>query len=72
MLQAFTNGRGFDIDLDMHRSTNHNNLLSNIDLGLGQRPWLSSGDARRGAHAGGLSAHPCPSTSFAVCVLHGT
>ncbi|KAL4458884.1 hypothetical protein ABPG75_013749 [Micractinium tetrahymenae] len=48
---AFTNITGVDINLDMHRSGNHNNLFSNIVLGAGLRPFDSSGDAGRGAHA---------------------
>ncbi|KAL4423187.1 hypothetical protein ABPG77_000320 [Micractinium sp. CCAP 211/92] len=48
---AFTNITGVDINLDMHRSCNHNNLFSNIVLGAGSRPFDSSGDAGRGAHA---------------------
>lgn len=35
---------------------NHNNLFSNIVLGAGSRPFDSSGDAGRGAHAGECSA----------------
>lgn len=30
----------------------HNNLLSNINVGAGTRPFSSSGDAMRGSHAG--------------------
>jgi hypothetical protein len=30
----------------------HNNLWTNIDVGVGTRPFLSSGDASKGAHAG--------------------
>lgn len=48
---AFTNITGVNINLDMHRSCNHNNLFSNIVLGAGSRPFDSSGDAGRGAHA---------------------
>lgn len=36
----------------------HNNLWSNIDLGLGNRAFLSSGGGMRGAHAGALR-HGC-------------
>jgi hypothetical protein len=53
LLQAYTSGRGVDMSLDMHRGAVHNNLWSNIDVGLGTRAFLSSGDSGRGAHAGG-------------------
>jgi hypothetical protein len=52
LLQAYTSGKGVDMSLDMHRGAVHNNLWSNIDVGLGTRAFLSSGDSGRGAHAG--------------------
>lgn len=38
------------------RAAVHNNLLSNIDVGEGTRPFASSGSAPRGAHAGASPA----------------
>ncbi|PSC76403.1 Zinc finger CCCH domain-containing 64 [Micractinium conductrix] len=48
---AFTNVKGINTNLDMHRGGVHNNLWSNIELGRGTRPFASSGDSSRGAHA---------------------
>ncbi|KAL4433787.1 hypothetical protein ABPG75_000228 [Micractinium tetrahymenae] len=48
---VYNNGRGKDMSLDMHRSAIHNNLWSNIDVGEGTRPFSSSGQTVRGAHA---------------------
>lgn len=48
---VYNNGKGVDMSLDMHRSAVHNNLLSNIDVGAGTRPFSSSGQVIRGAHA---------------------
>ncbi|PSC67722.1 band 7 [Micractinium conductrix] len=52
---VYNNGRGVDISLDMHRSAVHNNLLSNIDVGLGTRPFASSGKGSKGTHSGANS-----------------
>ncbi|EFN53345.1 hypothetical protein CHLNCDRAFT_137073 [Chlorella variabilis] len=48
---AYTNSRGVDMSMDMHRGGVHNNLWSNIDVGLGSRTFQSSGAASKGAHA---------------------
>lgn len=37
----------------------HNNLWANIDVGLGTRPFQSSGDTQRGSHAGQLAPVVC-------------
>jgi hypothetical protein len=37
----------------------HNNLWANIDVGLGTRPFQSSGDTQRGSHAGQLAHVVC-------------
>lgn len=48
---VFSNGGGFDLNIDMHRGGPHNNLLSNLNTGLGQRPFKSGGSDGRGAHS---------------------
>jgi len=49
---VFSTGKGFDLNIDMHRAGSHNNLYTNIDVGLGQRAFFSGGDVSRGMHAG--------------------
>ncbi|PSC74164.1 sugar phosphate phosphate translocator [Micractinium conductrix] len=49
---VFSNGRGFDVNIDSHRGGTHHNLLSNIIVGLGTRTFRSGGAAYRGAHSG--------------------
>lgn len=46
---------------------NHNNLFSNIVLGAGSRPFDSSGDAGRGAHAGEPSREQQPHRHWRQC-----
>ena len=49
----------------------HNNLWSNIELGRGTRPFASSGDSSRGAHAGGCRlrlAGEGRGCSFPACI----
>lgn len=62
-----SNGRGLNVNLDMHRGAVNHCLWTNIDLGRGARPFDSGGNVMRGAHAGGWapSSVLCP----AVCPL---
>ena len=46
------NGRGVNIAFDHHKSVNHANLFSNIDVGKGTRIWKSGGSTALGKHAG--------------------
>lgn len=49
-----SSGSGQSLAMDMHRGGVVNNLWTNLDLGLGSRPFESGGGTSRGAHAGGL------------------
>eukprot|EP00879_Flechtneria_rotunda_P032519 GHRR01035736.1.p1 GENE.GHRR01035736.1~~GHRR01035736.1.p1 ORF type:complete len:835 (+),score=148.35 GHRR01035736.1:180-2684(+) len=48
---VFMNGGGYDINLDHHRSSPYQNLFTNIDLGLGTRVFVASGDKTWGSHS---------------------
>ncbi|KAL4458886.1 hypothetical protein ABPG75_013751 [Micractinium tetrahymenae] len=48
---VFSNGGGLDMNIDLHRGGPHNNLLSNLNTGLGQRPFMSGGYDGRGSHS---------------------
>ena len=50
---VFSNGKGVDIAFDHHRKAPIENLFTNIDLGIGARPWYSGGNSRyEAAHSG--------------------
>ncbi|KAL4422481.1 hypothetical protein ABPG75_008678 [Micractinium tetrahymenae] len=51
-LCVFSNGKGVDVNIDSHRGGTHHNLLSNINVGRGTRPFQSGGAQYRGAHSG--------------------
>ena len=113
-VQVYSNGKGTDVNIDMHRGGEalhqvaisaaslgihtssfhthrlhiactagpHNNLASNLDMGLGQRAFGSGGDGHRGDHAGeekimwncgGVKpACPAPESGCAVsCISFG-
>lgn len=55
-LNAFTAGRGLDLNVDHHRAGPWANLFTNINVGCGSRPFFSSGRQGKGAHAGGQGA----------------
>ena len=52
---VFSNGRGVDLNMDHHREANYSSLFSNLDCGVGQRPFDSGGSSNRGAHSGAYS-----------------
>lgn len=47
---VFSNGSGIDICMDHHRAAPYQNLFSNIDLGIGSRPFACGGGGDRGSH----------------------
>ena len=54
---VFSSGRGVDLNMDHHREANYSSLFSQIDCGLGTRPFDSGGSRDRGAHAGAWSTY---------------
>ncbi|KAL4457378.1 hypothetical protein ABPG75_012243 [Micractinium tetrahymenae] len=54
-LNVIADGAGIDTNLDMHRAASYGNLLTNLDLGLGLRPFQAGGRGDRGAHSGRLN-----------------
>ncbi len=53
---ALINGTAKDLNMDHHRRGPYANLWSNIDLGIGARPFASSGDASiNGNHTSSFS-----------------
>ena len=52
---VFANGRGVNLNMDHHREANYSSLFSNLDCGLGTRPFDSGGSGNRGAHSGAYS-----------------
>jgi hypothetical protein len=54
---VFSNGRGFDLNMDHHREANYSSLFTNIDCGSCTRPFNSGGSGNRGAHAGGYTTY---------------
>ncbi|KAL4434078.1 hypothetical protein ABPG75_000519 [Micractinium tetrahymenae] len=51
-LSVVRGGSGLDLNMDTHRAATHNNLFTNLDIGMGTRPWESGGAKWRGAHCG--------------------
>ncbi len=49
---VFSNGAGPDMSLDHHKLAPYENLFSNLDLGKGDRVFLSGGHDAIGRHAG--------------------
>jgi hypothetical protein len=51
---VFSSGTGVDINFDHHCMAPYENLFTNINVGLGSRVWLSSGNvgAVQGPHSG--------------------
>jgi hypothetical protein len=49
---VFANGKAPDMSLDHHKLAPYENLFSNLDLGKGERMFLSGGRAAIGRHAG--------------------
>lgn len=47
---VFARGRGFDLCMDHHRAAPYTTLWTELDLGLGERPWQSGGRRDRGPH----------------------
>jgi hypothetical protein len=45
-------GKGLDLCFDHHKRAPYEILFTDIDLGLGTRPWKSGGGAALGKHAG--------------------
>ncbi|KAL4441064.1 hypothetical protein ABPG77_010495 [Micractinium sp. CCAP 211/92] len=54
-LNVIADGAGIDTNLDMHRAASFGNLLTNLNLGLGSRPFQAGGRGDRGAHSGATS-----------------
>ena len=52
---VFANGRGVNLNMDHHREANYSTLFSNLNCGLGTRPFDSGGSGNRGAHSGAYS-----------------
>ncbi len=49
------NGSAIDMALDHHKSVNHANLFTNLDVGKGTRIWKSGGADAYGKHTGAWS-----------------
>ncbi|QDT14331.1 glycosyl hydrolase family 28-related protein [Alienimonas californiensis] len=47
---VFSNGRGADLCLDLHRFAPYENLFTDLHLGKGTRPWASGGAGGKGLH----------------------
>ncbi|WP_237229125.1 glycoside hydrolase family 55 protein [Rubinisphaera sp. JC750] len=47
---VYSAGRGIDLCFDFHRYAPYENLLTDIDLGRGTRPWASGGTQGKGRH----------------------
>ena len=45
-------GKGVDVCFDHHKRAPYENLFTDIDLGLGSRPWMCGGGADLGKHSG--------------------
>lgn len=54
---VFSKGRGVDLNMDHHREANYSSLFSQIDCGVGTRPFDSGGSGDRGAHAGAYNTY---------------
>ena len=54
---VFSDGSGSDLNLDHHRGAAFGNLFTNLHLGLGSRPFASSGAHGRGPHAGAYNTY---------------
>ena len=52
-VNVFSAGRGLDVNLDHHRAAPFTNLVTDLNLGYGTRPFSSGGDAGQAAHSGG-------------------
>ncbi len=49
---VYSHGRGANLAMDHHREANYANLFTDLDCGLGTRPFASGGSHDRGAHSG--------------------
>lgn len=54
-LNVLSDGGGVDCNIDLHRAAPHGNLFTDLNLGLGARPFASGGRSDRGAHSGRLN-----------------
>lgn len=52
---VFSRGKGRNINFDHHRSAPYENLFTQIDVGIGNRLWDSSGSRERGLHSAARS-----------------
>jgi hypothetical protein len=55
MLSVFRNGKGKNINMDLHRSAPYMMLYANIHLGVGRRPFTTGGRPRTGQPTAGYS-----------------
>jgi hypothetical protein len=51
MFNVYEDGSGYDMAMDHHGGTNAMNLYTNLNLGLGTRPWRSGGSSTALPHA---------------------
>jgi hypothetical protein len=74
-----SNGKGVDLCFDHHKRAPYETLFTNIDLGLGTRPWKCGGGAGLGKNAAGRATFwnlraagplPPPPASFAPWSLN--
>ncbi len=49
---VFRRGRAADLSMDHHKKAPHANLFTDLDLGVGSRPFRSGGGAALGLHSG--------------------
>ena len=54
---VYSKGRGVDLNMDHHREANHSSLFSDLDCGLGTRPFESGGSHDLGPHAGAYTTY---------------
>ena len=54
---VYADGHGVDLAIDHHREANYSNLFTNVDCGLGTRPFASGGSFDRGAHSGAYNVY---------------
>ncbi|KAJ9520690.1 hypothetical protein QJQ45_007551 [Haematococcus lacustris] len=54
---VWSEGTGLDVNLDHHKGQTYSVLWTNLDLGLGTRPWDNGGSANRGLDAGTFTTY---------------
>eukprot|EP00019_Armaparvus_languidus_P003913 CAMPEP_0168596600 /NCGR_PEP_ID=MMETSP0420-20121227/10104_1 /TAXON_ID=498008 /ORGANISM="Pessonella sp." /LENGTH=258 /DNA_ID=CAMNT_0008633169 /DNA_START=478 /DNA_END=1251 /DNA_ORIENTATION=+ len=56
-MNVLSNSNGIDFAIDMHRSANYLNLVTNVTCGEASRVFSSSGDLNRGPHTSWSTFH---------------